>query len=81
MGQDRSVAKSRVSMNLNKELVQRARLLTTNLSETVDQLLAGFVDQAAHRDANRQSEIDRHIDASNAFVSEHGTLADEFSTL
>ena len=81
MQYDRSAAKSRVNMTLNEDLVRRARTLTTNLSDTVEQLLASFVDQASGREAERQREIDRHIDASNAFIAEHGTLADAFATL
>lgn len=81
MEYDRSAAKSRVNMTLNDDLVRRARRLTTNLSDTVERLLAGFVEQASGREAERQHAIDQHIVASNAFVAEHGTLADEFATL
>ena len=81
MGYDRSAGKSRVNMTLNDDLVQKARELTTNLSETVEHLLAGFVEQASGQEAERQRAIIQHIEASNAFVSEHGSLADEFATL
>jgi hypothetical protein len=29
----------------------------------------------------RQAEIDAHVAASDAFISKHGSLADEFGTL
>jgi antitoxin CcdA len=75
MDYDRSAAKIRVNMTLNDDLVRQARKLTTNLSDTLQQLLVVCVE----REANREAE--RHIEAGDAFVTEHGTLADEFSTL
>jgi antitoxin CcdA len=81
MGYDRSAGKSRVNMTLNDDLVRQARSLTSNLSDTVEQLLAGFVERAAAQEAERQHLIDKHIEASNAFVAAYGTLADDFPSL
>jgi antitoxin CcdA len=81
MGYDRAASKRPVNMTLNEDLVRRARGLTTNLSETVETLLAGFVDAADAAATQRQTEIDEYVAAHNAFVAKHGSLADEFNTL
>lgn len=81
MGYDRSTPKRPVNMTLNEDVVRRARALTSNLSETVETLLAAYVDEAEARAASRNQQIEAHIAASDAFVAKHGTLADEFSSL
>ena len=81
MGDDRSTPKRPVNMTLNEDVVRRARALTSNLSETVESLLAAYVDEAEAREASRNQQIEAHIAASDAFVAKHGTLADEFSSL
>jgi antitoxin CcdA len=81
MGYDRSASKRPVNMTLNEDLVRRARGITPNLSETVENLLAAFVDESETQAARRDQQIADHIAASNAFVAKHGTLADDFSTL
>jgi hypothetical protein len=40
-------------MTLNEDLVRRARGLTANLSDTVETLLAGFVDDADRKAAEQ----------------------------
>ena len=81
MGYDRAAAKRPVNMTLNEDLVRRARGLTPNLSETVENLLAAFVDETEARAAKCQQQIAAHIAASNAFIAKHGALADEFGEL
>jgi antitoxin CcdA len=81
MGYDRAASKRSVNMSLNEDLVRRARRLTLNLSETVENLLAAFVDEAEARAGKGPQQIAAHIAASNAFIAKHGTLADEFSEL
>jgi len=81
MGYDRSASKRPVNMTLNEDVVRRARGITPNLSETVENLLAAFVDESETQAARRDQQIADHIAASNAFVAKHGTLADDFSTL
>jgi antitoxin CcdA len=68
-------------MTLNEDLVRRARGITPNLSETVERLLAAFVDDAEAQAARHEQQIAAHIAASDAFVAKHGTLADEFDSL
>ncbi len=81
MGYDRAASKRPVNMTLNEDLVRRARGITPNLSETVERLLAAFVDGAEAQAARHEQQIAAHIAASDAFVAKHSTLADEFDSL
>jgi antitoxin CcdA len=81
MGFDRTAAKRPVNMTLNEGLVRQARGLTGNLSETVETLLARFVDAAEARDSRRQREIDEPIAATHAFLAKHGGWGDAFGSL
>jgi antitoxin CcdA len=81
MGYDRTSPKRPVNMTLNEDLVRRARGITPNLSETVETLLAAYVDDAEARAAQRDRQVEAHIAASDAFVAKYGTLADEFGSL
>lgn len=81
MGYDHAAPKRRVNMTLNEDLVAQARGLTSNLSETVEQLLARFIAEGGDAAAERRRRIEQHVAAHNAFVAEHGGWADEFSTL
>lgn len=79
MGYDRTAPKQPVHMALNEDLVRRARGLTSDLSGTVENLLATFVEAAEATERERQ--IAAHVAANRAFVARHGSLADEFSAL
>ena len=81
MGYDRKAPKRAVNMSLNEDLVRRARGLTPNLSETVETLLAGFVEAEEAKRADLERQIDAYIAASNAFIERYGSAADEYSTL
>jgi|HubBroStandDraft_1064217.scaffolds.fasta_scaffold129418_3 antitoxin CcdA len=81
MGYDRAAPKRPVNMTLNEDLIRRARAVTPNLSETVENLLAAFVDDVEAKAADREKQIVAHIAANDAFVAKHGSLADEFGHL
>jgi antitoxin CcdA len=81
MGYDRAAPKRPVNMTLNEDLVRRARGLSTNLSETVENLLADFVEAAEVTATERERQIAAHVAANEAFVGKFGSLADEFSEL
>lgn len=81
MSYDRAALKRPVNMTLNEDLIRCARDLTPNLSQTVETLLAAFVDNAEAQAARREQQIEAHIAASDAFVAKYGTLADEFGSL
>lgn len=51
------------------------------MSETVEALLAAYVDNSEAKDSRRQQQIEDHIAADAAFVAKHGSLADDFSDL
>ncbi|MBR0646677.1 type II toxin-antitoxin system CcdA family antitoxin [Plastoroseomonas hellenica] len=70
-----------VNLSLNSDLVRRAKDLTSNLSDTVESLLAEFVDAETTRRAETQRQIDALVEASNGFIARHGAFGDEFSTL
>jgi antitoxin CcdA len=74
MGYKRSAPKQPVNMTLNEDLVRRARGLSTNLSETVESLLAGFVEEM-------EAKIAAPVVANEIFVAKYGSLADELSEL
>src|ERR1700744_3255498 len=63
MGYDQAAPKRAVNMTLNEDLVRRARFITPNLSETVETLLAAYVDDAERRAAHRERQIAAHIAA------------------
>jgi len=81
MGYDRAASKRRVNMTLNEDLVRRARGITPNLSETVETLLATFVDDAEAKANDHEKQIAAHIAANDAFVAKYGALADDFNNL
>jgi antitoxin CcdA len=81
MGYDRAASKRPVNMTLNEDLIRRARAVTPNLSETVENLLAAFVDDAEAKAADHEKQIAEHIAANDAFVAKYGSLADEFGGL
>lgn len=81
MGHDRHPTKRPVNLSLNDVLVREARGLTANLSETVEALLADFVDAEKKKRASAEAQVEALIAASNQFLATHGAFGDEFSTL
>ena len=78
---DTSAPKRPVNLSLNADLVARVRGVTGNLSEVVEGLLVEFL-------AERQAEKDAHAEALretittwNNFGDNHGSFANEHSTL
>ena len=81
MGYNRAAPKRPVNMTLNEDFVRRARGLSGSLSETVETLLAHFVEEAEAKVEERDRQIAAHVAANGAFVGRYGSLADEFSAL
>ena len=77
MNLDRSARKRPVNMSLNEDLVLRARRLTPNLSETVEELLGEWV----RNEAAREARIAATMEALNVLDRRFGDWADEFSPL
>jgi antitoxin CcdA len=81
MGDVASGPKKPVNMTLSADLVREARLLTRNLSETVEQLLRAFVEQERKRRDDRERRIDATIRALNEHDEKYGVWGDEYSSL
>jgi antitoxin CcdA len=70
-----------VNLSLNEDLVAHAREVTSNLSEVVESLLADFVaKERARRDAHAKA-VQEAVVIWNAFGEQHGSFADDHSTL
>jgi antitoxin CcdA len=80
-GYDRDAPRKAVNFSLNMDLVLRAKGLTRNLSSTVEDLLAGFVEQEQARQRADDERLEQVISALNAFHEQHGLLSDEFPSL
>jgi post-segregation antitoxin (ccd killing protein) len=76
-----SAQKRPFNLTLNEANVEQARHFTANLSATVDKLLADYVAREAAADTEKQRLYARVAEAWNAFEAEHGSFADEHSTL
>ena len=81
MGHSRLAAKRPTNVTLDEELVRQARLLTPNLSSTVEDLLREFVAREKSRRVAEDAAVADLIDDFNAFHRETGLLSDEFSSL
>jgi antitoxin CcdA len=69
------------NLTLNETTVEQAKHLTRNLSATVDRLLAEFVAREMASQKDKQQLRDDVCDALNRFHADHGSFADEHSTL
>lgn len=78
---NRSAPRRAVNLSLNEDLVARAKRSTRNLSSTVEELLAGYVQQEQARRRAEDEKLDEVITALNAFNERHGFLSDEFPNL
>lgn len=70
-----------VNLLLSDECVQQARHFTSNLSATVDALLADYVRQQNEALQSRRQLGEAVAEAWNSFQSSYGSFADEHSTL
>jgi antitoxin CcdA len=73
--------KKPVKMTLSEDLVREARAWTANLSQTVEQLLAEFIQAVRCRNAEKEQRIDATIAMLNELYDKHGGLGEEFSLL
>lgn len=75
------VRKRPVNLTLNEALVDQARAYTSNLSATMEGLLADFVAQQQQAGRTRQQQADACAADWNALHDSLGSFADEHSTL
>jgi len=78
MGYDPKAMKRPVNMTLNEDLVRRVKGLTANLSETVEALLAGYVEMEEAKRANLKARCEQWARWSAALIAQHGSPADEY---
>lgn len=76
-----STRKRPVNLTMNEALVAQAKVLTNNLSATMESLLAEFVDNQQRAQRNRQQVADVCAADWNAVHAAVGSFADEHSTL
>lgn len=70
-----------VNLTLNEDLVIRAKGIADNLSGVVESLLAEFVANEQSERIAKSEAIRAAVSAWNEFATEHGSFADEYSTL
>ncbi len=70
-----------VNLILNEDLVLQAREMTNNLSGVVESLLADFVEDERRQRVIKAKTIEATVAEWNAFNSNVGSFADEYSTL
>jgi post-segregation antitoxin (ccd killing protein) len=73
--------KRAVNLTLNEALVAEAKAYTTNLSATMEELLAAYVAQQQQARMSRQQVADACAADWNALSASVGSFADEHSTL
>ncbi len=73
--------KRAVNLTLDEALVDQAKRYTTNLSATMQTLLASYVDRQQQARAARQQAADDCVAGWNAVHAAVGSFADEHSTL
>jgi post-segregation antitoxin (ccd killing protein) len=76
-----SIRKRPVNLTLNGNLVAQAKTYTSNLSATIDSLLAEFVSQQQQAQLGRQQLANACADDWNAVHASVGSFADGHSTL
>jgi antitoxin CcdA len=80
-GFDRTAPRRAVNLSLNEDLVSRAKVMTRNLSATVEDLLAEFVLLEQARRRADDAALEQVLDALNEAHERHGLLSDEFPSL
>ena len=73
--------KRAVNLTLNESLVAQAKTYTSNLSATLEELLADYVAQQQKAQLNRQQSAHAASSECNAVHASLGSFADEHSTL
>jgi antitoxin CcdA len=79
-GYDAKASKRRVDITLNEDLLRLAEGYTDNLSDTIESLLAAWM-QDERRKSDNDLEHRRKVAAAwNAFDEKHGRFADEWNS-
>ena len=78
MGYDGDTDRQVFDVRLSDELVRQARSYTQDLSVTLEQLLAAFVDRERARENQQGVALEQTMAALNKFHQTYGLLSDEF---
>jgi antitoxin CcdA len=78
---DRDARKRPVNLTLNEDLVTRARSIADNLSGVVESLLADYVAREQSERLAKSKAVEATVANWNKFAEDHGSFADEHSTL
>lgn len=76
-----TLRKRPVNLTLNENLVAQAKTYTSNLSATMETLLAEFVANQQQSRRTQQQLADACVDEWNALNAQFGSFADEHTTL
>jgi antitoxin CcdA len=78
---DRDARKRPVNLTLNEDLVAQAKSIADNLSAVVETLLAEYVAREQAERMAKSEAVAATMASWNEFADEHGSFADEHSTL
>ena len=76
-----AMRKRAVNLTLNEGLVAQAKTYTSNLSATMEELLAAYVSQQQQARLSHQQQADACASGWNNVHAAIGSFADEHSTL
>jgi antitoxin CcdA len=73
--------KRAVNLTLNEDLLAHVREVTENLSGIVESLLAEYLMRETQRRAAQAKVVESTVALWNKFAEDHGSFADDHSTL
>jgi antitoxin CcdA len=73
--------KRAVNLTLNEDLLAHVREVTQNLSGVVESLLAEYLARERQRRAAQGKVVESTVALWNQFAEDHGSFADDHSTL
>jgi antitoxin CcdA len=73
--------KRAVNLTLNEDLLAHVREVTENLSGVVESLLADYLVKERQRRAAQAKVVESTVALWNQFAEDHGSFADDHSTL
>ena len=72
------VQKQSCEIELDADVLRRAKLMTRDLNGTIETLLASYVEAEEAKRASERALVEQWITNSNAFIEQHGSPGDEF---